>query len=178
MRIQQKSTLSKSPDFVRRRLTIAVYLAFCCLWALPGQAQQVGGQIPRIPEFLPMAHTIPQTQASPIDGEWVITSIDKRIRIQAGRAYAVDPWLHMFILKIQPMMVVIKDITRTQPGQYSGQDLPLMGAWSARLGSDGTLSVSVNGALGPAQYSLMPISQDDPRAFAKEKRGNYKPDQG
>lgn len=158
----------------RRHWIGAISLIACCLWALPATAQQ---PMPEIPAFLPMAHTVPQGEVSPIDGEWVITAIGKRIRIQAGRAYAIDPWLHLFVLKIQPMMVVIKDIRRVQPGQYTGQDLPLMGAWRASLGPDGTLSVSVQGAFGPVQYVLMPISQDDPQAFAQEKLGNYQPTQ-
>ena len=68
------------------------------------------GQIPQIPAFLPMMTAVPVTQAQPIDGIWTISSLGKRIRIEGGRAYAVDPWVHMFVLKIQPGMVVIKDI--------------------------------------------------------------------
>lgn len=173
MKIQLRPSLSGSRT-ERRHWVVAICLITCGLWALPVQAQQ---PMPEIPAFLPMAHTVPQGAVTPIDGEWVVTSIGKRIRIQAGRAYALDSWLHLFVLKIQPMMVVIKDIRRTQPGQYSGQDLPLMGAWTARLGPDGTLSVNVQGALGPAQYTLMPVSQDNPQAFAEEKRGNYQPAQ-
>ena len=173
MKIQLRSNLSGSRT-ARHHWVVAIGLITCGLWALPAQAQQ---PMPEIPAFLPMAHTVPQGEVTPIDGEWVVTSIGKRIRIQAGRAYALDSWLHLFVLKIQPMMVVLKDIRRTQPGQYTGQDLPLMGAWNARLGPDGTLSVNVQGALGPAQYTLMPVSQDDPQAFAQEKRGNYQPAQ-
>ncbi len=171
MHFQRRYSLSGS----RRHRVVAACLAAGCLLALPAQAQQPA---PEVPAFLPMAHTVPQGEVTPIDGEWVVTSIGKRIRIQAGRAYALDSWLHLFVLRIQPMMVVLKDIRRTQPGQYSGQDLPLMGAWNARLGPDGTLSVSVQGALGPAQYTLMPISQDNPQAFAQEKRGNSPPPGG
>ena len=39
----------------------------------------------------------------------MISANRKRVRIQAGRAFAVDPWLHLFVLKIEPMMVVIGD---------------------------------------------------------------------
>ncbi|MDH5456139.1 MAG: hypothetical protein OEY37_08705 [Gammaproteobacteria bacterium] len=171
MQFQRRHSLPGSRALWRHSV-VAICLMTCGLWALPARAQQ---PVPELPAFLPMAHTVPQGAVTPIDGEWVVTSIGKRIRIQAGRAYAVDSWLHMFVLRIQPMMVVLKDIRRTQPGHYTGQDLPLMGAWNARLGPDGTLSVNVQGALGPAQYTLMPVSQDDPQAFAEEKRGNYQP---
>lgn len=170
MHIKER-TSSSGPRALRQRFA-AVSLTICCFWALPGDAQQ---PMPEIPAFLPMAHTVPRGDVTPIDGEWVVTSIGKRIRIQAGRAYALDPWLHLFVLKIQPMMVVLKDIRRVEPGQYSGHDLPLMGPLTARLGPDGNLSVNVRGALGPAQYTLMPVSQDDPQAFAREKRGDHQP---
>ena len=138
-----------------------ILLALMVLSA-PLHAQQGLPQIPQIPAFLPMAHTVPAGEASPIDGEWMITSIGKRIRIQRGRAFAVDSWLHLFVLKVQPMMVVIKDIRRTGRDEYAGQDLPLMGPWTARQQQDGNLAVSVQGALGPVNYTLMPVSLDNP----------------
>ena len=131
--------------------------------------------IPQIPAFLPMMHSVPQTKPQPIDGEWIISSLGKRIRIQAGRAFAVDPWVHMFVLKVNPGMVVIKDIKRTGPKQFGGQDLPLMGAWQADLTPDGSLGVSVQTMLGPVRYALSPVSLDNPRAFARLKGGRRAP---
>ncbi len=121
--------------------------------------------MPQIPAFLPMANTVPTTSALPIDGEWMVTSIGKRVRVQAGRAYALDPWVHLFVLQIQPMMVVIKDIRETGSGEYAGSDLPLMGPWQAQLANDGTLNVSVQTAMGPARYAMMPVRMDDQSAF-------------
>ena len=141
------------------------------LGAMSVQAAQAVPQVPQIPAFLPMAHTVPQTAKLPIDGEWVISAIGKRVRIQSGRAFAVDPWVHMFVLQIQPMMVVIKDIQAAGGNQYSGSDLPLMGAWQAQLGADGTLNVSVQGVFGPVRYAMMPLSMDDQSAFESAKRG-------
>lgn len=178
MNVQHNNKLIKKSRSSRVTQLLAMCITLCCLWAPLGQANPLGGQIPKIPAFLPMAHTVPQTQASPIDGEWVINTIGKRIRIQGGRAYAVDSWLHMFVLEIKPLMVVIKDIQRVGPGQYRGADLPLVGEWNAQLGSDGTLTVSVASILGPVKYALMPVTQDDPRAFADEKSGNYNADSG
>ena len=128
-------------------------------------------QIPQIPAFLPMAHTVPQTAITAIDGEWMITSIGKRVRIQAGRAYAIDPWVHMFVLKVQPMMVVIKDIKATGGRSFTGNDLPLIGTWNAQLGSDGNLSVSVQTMVGPLPYTMMPVRMDDQDAFDRAKGG-------
>lgn len=132
-----------------------------------------GGQIPQIPAFLPYSTDVAMSERYPIDGEWVVNTIRKRIRIEAGRAYAIDSWLHLFVLKVEPLMVVIQDIQRTGPGQYSGYDLPLMGAWNATLMPDGTLNVTVQGTLGPVSYKLIPMRQDNPELFAQEKAGQY-----
>lgn len=173
MNVQHNNKLIKKSRSSRVTQLLAMCITLCFLWAPLGQANPLGGQVPQIPAFLPMSYTVPQTQASPIDGEWVINTIGKRIRIQGGRAFAVDSWLHMFVLKVEPMMVVIKDITRIGPGQYRGEDLPLVGKWNAQLNPDGTLTVNVASILGPVKYALMPLSQDDPQAFADEKSGNY-----
>lgn len=142
----------------------------------PAKANPLGGgQIPQIPAFLPSMTDVPMTEKLPIDGEWVVNTIRKRIRIEGGRAYAVDPWVHLFVLKVEPLMVVIQDIKRTGPGQYSAQDLPLMGAWTAQIQPDGSLKVSVAGALGPANYSLIPVRMDDQQSFDLEKAGQYTP---
>lgn len=148
----------------------------------PTQAQIPGipaiPEIPKIRAFLPMMTDVPATDAMPIDGEWMIPLIRKRIRIDSGRAYAVDPWVHLFVLKVEPMMVVLSDLQRTGPGQYSGKDLPLMGDFTATLGQDGVLNVSVAGALGPVNYKLMPVSISDESWFSQEKRGEVPHYQG
>jgi hypothetical protein len=124
--------------------------------------------IPQIPAFLPTMDQVTPSQAMPLDGTWLISSNRKRIRIEAGRAYAVDSWLHLFVLKIEPSMVVIKNILPTGPGVYSGEDLPLMGKWTAKSQADRSLSVSVAGTLGPVNYKLTPMQLDNPQWYAQE----------
>jgi len=144
--------------------TLVICLAAAMLAATlapPALAQFAPGQVPEIPAFLPMASAVPKTEASPIDGTWTVTSIGKRIRIEGGRAYAVDPWLHMFVLKIQPGMVVIRNIRSSDGRTYTGEDLPLMGAFNGTLNPQGSIDVSVAGALGPARYSLSPVELDN-----------------
>lgn len=146
------------------------------VWGMPAQANPLGGgQIPQIPAFLPSMTDVPATEKLPIDGEWVVDTIRKRIRIEGGRAYAVDSWLHLFVLKVEPLMVVIQDIKRAGPGQYTGQDLPLMGAWTAQIQPNGSLKVTVAGALGPASYNLVPVKVDNQQVFDLEKSGQYTP---
>lgn len=140
----------------------------------PSSFAQITGipEIPQIPAFLPMMTDVPATDAMPIDGEWMINMIRKRIRIDGGRAYAVDSWAHLFVLKIEPLMVVLSDLQRTGPGQYRGKDLPLMGDLTATLGQDGVLNVSVAGLFGPIRYKLTPVRVDDQNWFSQEKSGN------
>jgi hypothetical protein len=109
---------------------------------------------------LPMVHQVPPSQPTAIDGVWRIEGLNKRIRIESGRAYAVDGWLHAFILQVKPGMVVVKDIRPDAVGGFSGYDLPLLGAWSATPTGDGTLDVKVAGALGPAGFRLHPAASD------------------
>jgi hypothetical protein len=101
------------------------------LWLPPAQADPAGGVVPHIPAFLPVMTDVPMTEKLPIDGEWMVNTIRKRIRIEGGRAYAVDPWLHLFVLKVEPLMVVLKELRRTGPGQYSDHpDLDRLSAMS------------------------------------------------
>ncbi len=137
-------------------------LGLVCLLLGFGIGAAQAQQIPQIPAFLPMVDAVPPGERSAIDGEWRISSIGKRIRIEEGRAYAVDPWLHLFVLKIEPGMVVIKNIQSQGRGRFSGEDLPLLGKWDAERRSDGRLDVTIAGAFGPVRYQLIPIRLDRP----------------
>ncbi len=112
-----------------------------------------------------MVTAVPASDAMPVDGTWSITSIAKTVRIERGRVYAVEGWTHLFVLKIQPGMVVIKDLRPSAPGQYTAYDLPLMGAWQGRMAADRTITVDVQGALGPAKYQMMPLQLDNPEWY-------------
>ena len=123
---------------------------------------------PGIAAFLPTVDQVAASQAMPIDGVWVVDTINKRIRIKEGRAFAIDTWLHMFVLKVQPGMVVIKDIKPLFDGEYSGDDLPLIGTWKAKLNKDRTISVTVTTNLFPVKYKLIPVELDNKKAYEKE----------
>ena len=123
---------------------------------------------PSIPAFLPLSHQVAETEALPIDGVWTISTIGKRIRIERGRAYAVDPWLHLFVLKVQKDMVVLRDFRRLGPGHYRADDLPLLGPATFTLNPNGNLNVHVQGSLGPVAYNLIQQQVDDPGALDAE----------
>jgi hypothetical protein len=126
------------------------------------------GQVPQVPAFLPTVDQVAASQAMPLDGTWLVSTIRKKIRIEAGRAYAVDGWTHLFVLNIQPGMVVIRDVVPSGPGVYAAEDLPLMGKWTAKVQPDRSLAVTVAGALGPASYKLIPVQIDNPQWYAQE----------
>lgn len=132
---------------------------------------------PQIPAFLPLSHTVPPAPgAMPLDGVWNITTINKRIRIDRGRAYAVDSWPHLFVLQVQPNMVIIKDIVKTGPGEYSGNDLPLLGTAAFKANSNGNLDVTVQAPLGPIDYVLAPVELEDHDWFERDRDGQDRVD--
>ncbi len=112
-----------------------------------------------------------------MDGVWRLNLNGARIRIEAGRAYAVDPWQHLLLWTVQPEMVVMKSFRRTGPGRYAADDLPLAGRSSMRLTSARTLSAEVAGALGPVKFELDLVQADDPVALAGELQGSEETDE-
>lgn len=152
----------------RHRAKFLLAFGLAILTSGSASAQMNVPTIPQIPAFLPTADSVPATQAMPLDGTWIVNTIQKKIRIEAGRAYAVDGWLHLFVLDIQPGMVVIKDIAPTAPGEYTGQDLPLVGNWTAKVQADRSIAVSIAGILGPASYRLIPVQLDNPQWYNQE----------
>ena len=140
------------------RLIPSVFALLFPVWA---SAQM--GQVPQVPAFLPTVDQVAASQAMPLDGTWLVNTIRKKIRIEAGRAYAVDGWTHLFVLNIQPGMVVIRDVVPSGPGAYAAEDLPLMGKWTAKVQPDRSLAVTVAGTLGPASYKLIPVQIDNPQ---------------
>lgn len=168
MRMNRIRTMTK---MIAAAGTVALLGTSLVLGPAPAQAQSPlapGGGVPQIPAFLPNKYSVPATQPTPIDGVWVISSIGKRVHIERGRTWAVDPWVHMFVLRIQPDMVVGKNLVRLGPGRYVADDLPLMGKAQIHLNPDGNLSVNVQGALGPAAFTLIRQAPDHPAALDAE----------
>ena len=107
--------------------------------------------------FLPTANEVNPGKRMKIDGEYRISTLNKRILIDRGRAIAIDGWKHMFFFDVKPGMVVIRDIKHRKNGRFSGQDLPLNGPWRAQYNkSTGVLSVVVKGTVD-YRYELIPV---------------------
>ena len=158
---------SAASQSLRHSLTSAL-LGLSLLAPVTASASGLPQGIPQIPAFLPYSDQVAATQPMPLDGTWLISANRKKIRIEGGRAYAMDGWLHLFVLKVEPGMVVIKDIRPTAAGAYSGEDLPLMGQFTARVQADRSLAVTVAGAMGPINYKLTPLQLDNPQWYAQE----------
>lgn len=114
--------------------------------------------------LLPMVDKVPPTQALAIDGIWTVSSLGKRIRVEKGRAYVVDPWRHLFVLKVRAGMVVVKDIQPQGPGVFGGYDLMAIGPWRASKNASGTLDVELGG-LVPTRFQMLPVQLDNPDLY-------------
>ncbi len=152
---------------MKNKLSILDILGIWLVISLAGSAQAQLQQLPEIKAFLPAITEVRPSQPMVIDGLWKISSLNKMIRIDRGRAYAIDGWTHLFLLKIQPGMVVLQNLEETALGTYTGVDLPLSGPLEANLTGDRILDVTVAGKMGEAKYQLIPQDLDEPEAFKK-----------
>lgn len=116
----------------------------------PAQAQ--------IPAFLPNKASVPAGEPMEIDGDWRVNTIGKVIRIEGGRAYAVEGWTHALILQVQPDMVTIRNIQQVADDEYVGDDLPLAGRVTMKLVATDRIEASVPGLFGPARYTLTRVA--------------------
>lgn len=121
-----------------------------------GDAFAAAAGIPQMDAFLQYETQVPPTEALPIDGDYTISTLGKRIRIDRGRGYALDPWTHAMTLKIRPNMVVSKDFRQISATEYTSQDLPLLGTATMTVQPDGRIAVSV-ASLPPYNYFLIPV---------------------
>lgn len=148
-------------------------LVWLC-WLAPASAQDMLGSaldaagVPKIAAFLPDQYDVARTAPLPIDGVWRVNTINKKIRIEQGRAFALDPWRHLFVMQVNPGMVVLQDFRRTGPGVYAAEDLPMAGPATLTLNREGHLDVSVQGPLGPVRYRLIRLDAQYPDALSHE----------
>ena len=122
-----------------------------------GDAFAAAAGIPQMDAFLEYETQVPPTEALPIDGDYTISTLGKRIRIDRGRSYALDPWTHAMTLKLRPNMVIGKDFRQISATQYTSQDLPLLGTATMLVQPDGRIAVSV-ASIPPYKYTLLPVN--------------------
>ena len=144
-------------------------LALLLLLAIGAEAVGAQTQLQPLPALLPDKTTLPPGDPMPIDGMWRIDAVSARVRIEGGRIFALDPWVHLLVWKVLPGMVVTKDLKRTGPGIYEGDDLPNLGPWKGTLNGNQQLEVHIQGQLAPIDLVLTALQPDDPAALRRER---------
>ena len=118
---------------------------------------------------LPNRYAVDLADKLPIDGIWRISTNDKRLRIERGRAFAVDGWNHALLFKVKPDQVTMTNMREVQPGRYQGRDILLNGDAQLTLREDGDLDVKVSLFPFPAKFVLYREGLDDPAALPPRK---------
>lgn len=138
-------------------LTLAV--AGAVIAPMPHQTAQA-----QIPGLLPKANQVAVTEPMAIDGVWQIRELGKHIIVEAGRAYALESWIHAFVFEIQPDMVVLRNFKQEAPNVYVADDLPLMAKANMVVQQDGSITATV-ASLVPVTYHLDPVELFYPQHF-------------
>ena len=165
------------------------YLPIVFLWVVFFSSQGMANtyEMPKVKAFLPMSYNVPPTEAMPLDGVYMITGMDKRIRIEKGRSFAVDSWMVLMVLEVRPNMVITKDIVPTAPGKYTGLNLTFGKEETFEVTAAGNLEAKVGGH----NFTLIPLRLDNqawfdqemvaagfkpiPNAPVKREKGAYQP---
>ena len=107
---------------------------------------------------LPTANEVKPGKKMRIDGEYRISTLNKRVLVDRGRVIALEGWKHMLFWDIDPGMVVIRDVKHTGNGRFKGRDLPLDADWQAQHNkANRSLSVVATGPMGTTRYDLIPV---------------------
>ncbi len=112
----------------------------------------------QLPAALPDKESVAPGEATDVDGTYVVSTINKRITIENGRAYVVDPWTQALIFRVNPGMVTLQNFRKTGPDRYEADDLPMQGKVVFHRQPNGALQGVVNGAFGEHKYVLVPTA--------------------
>ena len=148
----QFNAIEQNDSYFEGRLTgalVAVFAFLLTFGSLDAQAARMD---------LPTANEVIPGKAMRLDGEYRISTINKRVLIDRGRAIVIDGWKHMFLWDVVPGMVVIKDIRYRGDGVFTGRDLPLKSSWRGKYNErDGSLNV----VAGNVKYKLIPVGSEE-----------------
>ena len=117
---------------------------------------------------LPDRYAIDLGARMPMHGVWRISTNDRRLRIERGRAFAVDGWNHALLFRVEPEQVTMVDVRREDPGVFLSRDILLNGDARMTLRADGNLDVTVGTFPFPVSFVLIREALDDPAALARE----------
>lgn len=119
---------------------------------------------------LPNRYAVDLADPLPIDGIWRISTNKKRLRIESGRAFAVDGWNHAVLFKVKPDQVTMTNMREAEPGRWLGRDILLNGDAEMTLREDGDLDVTVKTFPFPAKFKLLREGLDNPDALPAPTR--------
>lgn len=114
---------------------------------------------------LPNRYAVDLAEPLAIDGVWRISTNNKRLRIERGRAFAVDGWNHVLLFKVKPDQVTTINLRQAEPGRWLGRDILLNGDTELTLREDGDLDVTVKTFPFPAKFKLLREGLDNPDAL-------------
>ena len=117
---------------------------------------------------LPSRYEIERGPPLPIDGVWRLSTNGKRLRIEGGRAFAVDSWVHLIVSRVYTDQVVMRDMLRTAAGVYEARDILINGDATLKLRKDGNFDVKVATFPFPVSFKLIREGVDDDAAFESE----------
>lgn len=166
------NTNRKSSKNVRSAISaalLALATTSAVIAPLPHQTAQA-----QIPGLLPSADQVAPAQPMAIDGVWQIRELGKHIVVEAGRAYALESWIHAFVFEIQPDMVVLRNFEQKAPNVYVADDLPLMARANMVVEENGSITASVAG-LVPVKYHLDPVELFYPQHFIAAIQESQRP---
>lgn len=121
-----------------------------------------------VKSLLPDRYALAAGPAQPIDGVWLISTIKKRVRIEGGRAFAVDGWRSALVFAVLPDQVTLKNLQHSGPGTYSGYDMAWMAKSDFKVRKDGNIDVLVHTFPFKTKYRLVKVGLDNPQAFAAD----------
>ncbi len=159
-----RAYLEQFPEGIYARFAEANIAQLLDPTALGGAIESDKPWIISLGAALPDRYAVDLGPRQPIDGVWRISTNDKRLRIERGRAFAVDGWNHALLFRVEPEQVTMIDIRRDDDGAYLGRDILLNGDARMTVRDDGNLDVTVGTFPFPVTFVLIREALDDSEA--------------
>ncbi len=121
-----------------------------------------------IPAILPSIADIPPAEPQAIDGIWRLEEYKARIRIEAGRVWAYEPYV-VIAVAIAKDQVTVRDLHQTGPRTWVGHDMGANGPFEAVLNDAGKLDMTVTPLIGfPLKITAERVELDYPGWLAAQ----------
>lgn len=165
-----RAYLAEFPDGLYARFAEANVKQLLDPTANDGELDSAKPWIISLGAALPDRYAVDLAEPLAIDGIWRISTNNKRLRIERGRAFAVDGWNHALLFKVKPDQVTTINLREAEPGRWLGRDILLNGDTELALREDGDLDVTVALFPFPARFKLLREGLDNPDALPAPAR--------